>query len=59
MSPNADMLIICDYNLPNIRWFNESNGSLQYTLRGVSNRIQQADTLCTYFNEFNFYISTQ
>jgi len=37
MSPNADLLIIDDYNLPNIRWFNE----------------MEVDTLYAYFNEFN------
>jgi len=56
MSPNTDILIIGDYNLPNVRWFNDTNGSLQYTLGSVcSNNIRQADTLYAYFNEFNFY----
>jgi len=53
--PNADTLIIGDYNLPNTRWFNESNGSLQYTSTGICTKSRQADIIYSYFNEFNFY----
>jgi len=55
VSPNADILIIGDYNLPNIHWFNDTNGSLQYTSGSVCSNVRQADTLYAYFNEFNFY----
>jgi len=53
--PNADTLIIGDYNLPNTRWFNESNGSLQYTSNGICTMSRQADIIYSYFNEFDFY----
>jgi len=55
MSPNVDILIVGDYNLPNIRWFNETDGSLQYISTDVCRNIRQAESLYTHFNEFNLY----
>jgi len=39
MSPNVDLLIIDNYNLSNIRWFNEMDDSLQYALRSHCGKI--------------------
>jgi len=55
MSPNSDILIIGDYNLPNMRWFNETDGSLQYVSTGVCRNILQAESVYTCFNELNLY----
>jgi len=53
MSHNDDLLIIGDYNLLNIRWFNDGLMKwmvLYNTLQGHCSKIQQADTLHTLMN---------
>lgn len=52
LSPNADLLIADDFNLPNINWKNQ-NDFLIYDVR-CCHMTEQANIILHYYNEFNF-----
>jgi len=51
--PNADILIVGDYNLPHIIWHNKNN-FLQVNVDCSGWLSKQANTVLHFFNEFNF-----
>jgi len=56
MLPNTDLLIIGDYNLPNIWWYNKMDDSLEYRTRCHCNKTQYADILSILMNLTYFSI---
>lgn len=54
LSPNADIIIAGDYNLPRTFWHNR-DGCLSYDAGGYCHMSEQALTLLHCFNEFNFF----
>ena len=51
--PESSIIIVGDYNLPNIHWSAVGN-TLVYYQTGPSRMIAQANVIAQYFNEFNF-----
>lgn len=54
LSPNADILIMGDYNLPHVVWHN-NNGYLSYDIDQYGHFSSQANTLLHFLNLFNLY----